>query len=113
MRIFEYRKYKISRKFIIAASAYRRMAKDWNVDFSLQSLIDQYNHETYGGPRPDESKNGYTLGKKWLGVNLAAMKEDHQSGLFSKYELKQNSCAFVRREIALWMPVTWFPYRKS
>lgn len=43
MKIFDYRQHKISRKFLIAASAYRRMAKDWNVDFSLAALIEQYN----------------------------------------------------------------------
>ena len=105
MKIFNCKKNKISRKFLIAASAYRRMAADWNVDFSLSALKEQYAHETYGDPAPDESKNGYTLGKKWLGVQLAAMKEDYREGLFTKVELCEGSCAFIRREISLWPPV--------
>lgn len=112
MRVFN-RSLEISRKFLPAASAYRRMAKEWGGDFSLAALIAQYRHETYGDPKPDERLNGYTLGKKWLGVTLDAMQQDLADGLMCKAELLQGSCAFVRRAIRRQMPANFFGFGET
>ncbi len=66
-------------------------ANDWKhlVDFSDESLIEMYLHETHGS---DISKtNGYLLGKKWMGVNVSMWKEDIAKGYFFKCELYNDS----------------------
>lgn len=104
------REYK--RKYLIAASAYRRQARNMSptLDFSASALRSQYRHESFGDEQPDPKTNGYTLGKWILDANLKAMKEDFLSGLITKFELKQGSSAFVRRQIDKWLSTTWYPY---
>lgn len=99
---------RLSRGFLIAASAYRRQVRERSgLDFSRAALLDQYAHETHGAPKPDERVNGYTLGKWTLDVTLDAMFEDFMLGLFTKHELMRGSCAFVRRQISNWPTVTY------
>jgi len=69
------------------------------MDFSAEALHAQYEYETHGGTKPSASVNGYTFGKLSVDVTLAAMREDHAAGLFTKFELCQGSCAFVRRAV--------------
>ena len=66
---------------------YRIFSKDWEhlYDFSDQSMIEFFNHESYGTPISKE--NGFALGKKWLNVNVAMWKEDIERGLFRTSEL--------------------------
>jgi len=70
---------------------YRIFSKDWEhlYDFSDQSKIDLFNHESYG--LPIQNNNGYALGKKWLNVQVSMWKEDMESGIFFKFELYQDS----------------------
>lgn len=104
------RKYK--RKYLAAASAYRRQARGMSstLDFSASALNSQYRHESLGDERPDPKVNGYTLGKWILDANLKMMKEDFLAGLITKFELKQGSSAFVRRQVDKWLSTTWYPY---
>lgn len=69
---------------------YKIFSKDWEhlYDFSDQSKIDLFNHESYG--LPIKNNNGYALGKKWLNVQVSMWKEDIESGLFYKFELYQD-----------------------
>jgi hypothetical protein len=100
-----------SRNFLIAASAYRRQVRERAVSFSAQMLAQQYAHETFGAPKPDASTNGYTLGKWTLDVVIKAMKDDFNTGLFTKFELCKGSCAFVRKSVRAWPAVEFFGYR--
>ena len=97
----------ISRGFVVAASAYRRMAGAGH-DYSPEALQAQYRHETYGDPKPDARHNGYTHGKSVLDITLAAMRADHADGLFTKHELMRGSCALVRRFVRSLPVVTAF-----
>lgn len=47
-----------------------------------------YVSETFGG-KPSK-KNGYALGKSWLGVNVAMWKEDIARGHLPKSELYED-----------------------
>lgn len=98
-----------SRNALIAASAYRRMARERpNLDFSRESLREQMHYETFGGMAPDDKVNGYTCGKWILDATLKQMREDHQTGLMTKYELCQGSCYFVRREVKRWLAAPFY-----
>lgn len=66
---------------------YRIFSKDWEHlhDYSDQSLVELFNHESFGSPI--SSKNGFYLGKKWLNVHVEMWLEDIQKGLLFKSEL--------------------------
>jgi hypothetical protein len=100
---------KYSRGFLLAASAYRRHAKDFIGDFSEAALHEQYERETLG--KPVSLMNGYAVGKKFLDATIKAQKEDFQNGLFSKKELLQGISMFVKQQIKTWKPVVLFIYR--
>lgn len=70
---------------------YKVFANDWKQfhDFSDDSLIELFNHESYGTPISES--NGYALGKKWLNVNVSMWKEDIEKGLLNKTELYADS----------------------
>ncbi len=74
-------------KFKRMCEIYRIFSKDWEHlhDYSDQSMIELYNHESYG--TPISQKNGFALGKKWLSVQVTMWKEDIDSGLLFKHEL--------------------------
>lgn len=94
----------------MAASAYRKCS-DKRLDFSEKSLFEQYSYETYGKIKPNINKNGYTYGKFSLDITLKDIKREYYSGLFTKNELMKNSCAFIRKQIKLFNPTVFFPYR--
>lgn len=82
---------KITSKYRTIASLYKHFAKDWQhmFDFSEQSLIEMYCQETFGDKIVTKN-NGYELGKKWMGVNIAMWKEDIAKGYLFKFELYQD-----------------------
>lgn len=101
-----------SRRFLIAASAYRKMARDRDgVSFSPEMLDEQYRYESTGAGNPDPRVNGYTCGKWVLDATLKQMRQDHYEGLMTKHELCSGSCFFVRREIQSWLPTRHFQFR--
>ncbi len=69
---------------------YRIFSKDWEHlhDFSDQSMIELFNHESYG--LPISPKNGFALGKKWLNVHVKMWIEDIEGGLLFKKELYED-----------------------
>jgi hypothetical protein len=113
MKIVKYKKIGISKPFLFAASAYRWAAngKKSSLDFSINSMLDQFNHETFGTEKPDIKTNGYTYGKSVLDITVSAMFEDYSQGLFCKYELMETSPYMVRKIIKNWCATTFFPYR--
>lgn len=66
---------------------FRIFSKDWEhlVDYSEESMLEMYNHDTYGHSISD--KNGFLLGKKWLSVNIEMWREDLEKGYLFKSEL--------------------------
>ena len=77
-------------KFKRMCDVYVVFSKDWAhlYDFSDQSKIDLFNHESYG--LPIKPNNGFALGKKWLNVQVAMWKEDILDGTLFKFELYQD-----------------------
>ncbi len=97
MKIFDYKANGVSKKFLYAASAYRRNAKDRELNFSLESLIEQYKYESFGGEEPDPYINGYTCGKWIMDATLKMIEEDLYKGNACKNEFK--SCPSLMRRI--------------
>lgn len=62
-------------------------AQDWKdcLDFSDQSKIDLFNHESFGSQI--NKNNGFYVGKKYLNVHVKMWKEDIDSGLLFEFEL--------------------------
>ena len=57
---------------------------------SDQAIIDAYNGESYGSPAKTEllkKKNGYYIGKQWMGVIVSMWKEDLEKGILRRQEL--------------------------
>lgn len=62
-------------------------ASEWEtcLDFSDESMLELYNHESYG--TTIKQTNGFMHGKKWLNLNVTMWKEDMAKGLLFKHEL--------------------------
>lgn len=74
-------------KFKRIAELYRQFGSEWEgLDWSDQALIDMFNSESYGTP-VDERRNGYFIGKQWLGVTVSMWKEDLNKGYLTRAEL--------------------------
>lgn len=77
----------VSAKFKRIAMLYKQFAEGWTgLDFGDQALIDMFNNESYGTP-VDTKKNGFYVGKQWMGVTIAMWKEDNARGHLSYNEL--------------------------
>jgi hypothetical protein len=65
-------------------------SNDWkdHHDYGEDMLIELYNQESYGGRV--SPRNGYALGKKWLGVQVTMWKEDIQQGNLYLWELYED-----------------------
>lgn len=60
---------------------YRHFSKGWSgLDYSDQALLDMYNSESYGVDIKEPMKNGFYVGKQWMGVNISMWKEDRKNG---------------------------------
>ena len=78
----------IGPKFKRMAEIYRQFGQEWQgLDWSDQALIDMYNAESYGVLTVDERKNGYFVGKQWLGVTVSMWNEDISKGYLTRSEL--------------------------
>lgn len=72
------------------AELYKQFGSEWNgLDWSDQALIDMFNSESFGTP-VDERKNGYYIGKQWLGVTTNGWKDDLEKGYLFLYELYED-----------------------
>lgn len=81
-------------KFKKMAELYKWFGKDWTgLDWSDQALINAYNGESYGSPTKEEllkSRNGYYIGKQWMGVTVSMWKEDLEKGYLGRRELYED-----------------------
>ena len=77
---------KISKKYLRLAATYRRFSDRHNPhwDFSLEALIDCFNHESSGGKYSDN--NGYVHGKWSKDITFAMWVEDLKKGYTAKIE---------------------------
>jgi hypothetical protein len=72
------------------AKLYQQFAEGWTgLDFSDESMIAMFNHESFGEP-VDQRKNGFYVGKQWMSVTVAMWKEEQARGCFSVYEIYQD-----------------------
>lgn len=76
------------------AELYKQFGSQWEaLDWSDQALIDMYNSESFG--EPDDhilktNKNGYYIGKQWLGVTTNGWKEMIEEGNLQVWELYED-----------------------
>lgn len=77
---------KISKKYLRLAATYRRFSDRHNTywDFSLDALVDCYNHESSGGSYLEN--NGYVHGKWSKDITVAMWVEDIKNGYSAKIE---------------------------
>lgn len=72
------------------AELYKQFGEQWHgLDFSDQALVDMYNSESYGAPL-DEKKNGFYIGKQYLGVTTNGWKDDLEKGYLFLFELYED-----------------------
>ena len=77
----------MSNKFKEISKIYYQFGCKWDgLDFSEKSLIEMYNNESYGSSL-NKTKNGYYIGKMWMGVTISMWKEDIKKGYLGKKEL--------------------------
>ena len=72
---------------------YQHFSRDWShlCDYSRESLEDAYLFDSLGQkPPPRELRNGYMLGKQWMGVTISMWKEDLNKGLLLRRELYED-----------------------
>lgn len=105
MKIFDYKKHRIPKKYLSIASSYRRSINKnlrHEYDFSLNSLKEQYIFESRGTGQPDKKINGYSYGKWIYDITITEIKKDVEDGLFDKKELLEGACYRMRQTIKEW-----------
>ena len=103
----------ISRKYLRLAATYRRLAYNTNsnnLDFSIDALVDCYNHETNG--HKAKSNNGYIFGKWTKDLTVVMWIEDIQKGDFCKADFitPVNKWWATKALKDVVVPCAWFPY---
>lgn len=85
---------KIPNKYRKHAELYKRIASDWDCDFSEEALYEFFIKESLGKGDfnqqdgiflCDKKLNGYAVGKRWLDITVAMWKEDIQNGWIKEY----------------------------
>lgn len=81
----------LTKKFLRMSEIYRYFSKDWKniLDFSNESLLELYNHESHGGLIKNKN-NGFVYGKKWLNVHVSMWKDDIEQKILFKHELYED-----------------------
>ena len=74
------------------SEVYKVFSRQWEhtLDYSEDSLVEMFNHESYGAPISDINRNGYYVGKQWLNVHVQMWKEDILKGYLFKQELYED-----------------------
>jgi hypothetical protein len=102
----------ISRKYLRMASVYRRAAggKLCGYDFSLDSLVECYNNETFG-TKVSSKRNGYIFGKWNKDIAITTWREDILKGDSCKVEYYTPITKWYAEPALKNLVVpTWFPY---
>ncbi len=83
----------VSPKFKKKALLYKHFGSMFgNFDFSEQSMLNLYNHESYGtelGPG-ESTSNGYVIGKKWLNWHITNWKQGLVEGSITRQDLESD-----------------------
>lgn len=80
----------LSQKFKKKAILYKHFASLFGqFDFSDESLVSLYNHESYG-TELNHSKNGFAIGKKWLNWHITNWKQGLIEGSLTRFDLTSN-----------------------
>jgi len=100
----------ISRKYLRLAAVYRRFAgRSPHFDFSLESLVECYRHETYG--EPSSRKNGYVFGKWAKDISVVTWIEDILKGDACKAEFIFGIDSWwAKPALENVIVPTWFPH---
>ena len=105
---------KLTRKYLRLASVYRRFAgRSSHYDFSMDMLLECYEHESNG--KPYNRKNGYIFGKWAKDISVATWREDIQAGTFAKFEFHTPLDKWWTEPAlkGVIVSVPWFPYEKK
>jgi len=105
---------KLTRKYLRVASVYRRFAgRSTHYDFSLEMLLECYEHESNGGPV--SKKNGYIFGKWAKDISVATWREDIQAGTFAKFEFYTPLDRWWTEPAlkGVIVSVPWFPHERN
>lgn len=79
----------VSKKFRRMSELYFHFASGFDrLDFSDESLLSLYNHESYGTEL--NQNNGFAVGKKYLNVQVSMWREDLIRGWICKSELYED-----------------------
>ncbi len=83
----------VSSKFKKACVWYKHFASGWDgLDWSNPAMIDAYNAESFGTFSSADllkSRNGFYIGKQWMGVTIDMWREDIARGHLSRLELSK------------------------
>lgn len=80
----------LSQKFKKKAILYKHFASLFGqFDFSDESMVSLYNHESYG-TELNSSNNGFAIGKKWLNWHITNWKQGLIEGSLTRHDLLSN-----------------------
>ena len=80
----------VTSKFMRYAILYKQFGSEWTgLDFSEEALIEMFNNES-AGTTLDKKKNGFYIGKQWMGVTISMWREDRLSGHLRLRELYED-----------------------
>lgn len=80
----------LSQKFKRKTILYKHFASLFGqFDFSDESMVSLYNHESYG-TELNSSNNGFAVGKKWLNWHITNWKQGLIEGSLTRYDLLSN-----------------------
>lgn len=102
---------KLKRKYLRLASVYRRYAaRSKFYDFSLQALLECYEHESKGTPA--SPTNGYLYGKWCKDISVVTWREDIAKGDFCKAEFTMGIDGWWATKAleTVIVEAPWFPF---
>lgn len=112
MKISQFPK-SLSRKYLRLASTYRRFAeRSKGFDFSLNALLECFNHESHGTKYA--KNNGYVYGKWSRDITVQGWIEEIKLGNMCKAEFYTPCNKWFAKEALKNVPTTsWFPHIKQ
>jgi hypothetical protein len=123
LKLFDYSKLtiKIPKSYLRLASVYRRfVGRHENLDFSIEALIECFEHESLGRPvkkyygTESHKNNGYVLGKWAKDISVTTWKEDILNGYMCKAEFTYGiNSWWATKALDFSHNTVWFPYAKE
>lgn len=84
---------RITPRWLRISLMYQHFSRDWShlCDYSRQAQEDAFLFDSLGQkPPPRDLRNGFILGKQWMGVTVDMWKEDLRKGLLFRHELYED-----------------------